>query len=325
MNRQAQLKWTQVRVGLLVLFALAILIVMILNLENGMGLLSGQTRFHAMVNHSQGLKVGGPVRMNGVDVGNVREIKIAPDSPHVEIVFTVQNSAAPHVRQDATVTIRPMGLLGDKYLEVSPGTPSKPPLAEGSLLAGQAEADVTGLATDASVTFEHVNAAIRDLQQLLAAVSQGQGTAGKLITDPELYDRSQRMLEKLEAASEKSLRLLSKVERGEGTIGRLVTDQELYARATQAVKDLTELTGRLNNQNGTLAKLADPAFYSRLDSLAARGEYLLNKLEHGEGTMGKLVNQDDLYLRMDKLLTDVETLVADVKKNPKKYFKFSLF
>jgi phospholipid/cholesterol/gamma-HCH transport system substrate-binding protein len=258
-------------------------------------------------------------------VGNVHQIAIAKGSPNVEILFTVQSDLVAHLREDAGVSIRPMGLLGDKFLELNPGTPSRPPLPPGTVLMGRAESDAATLASDASVTFGHINAALLDLQHLLSGLSQGQGTAGKLFNDSGLYDRSQRLLDKLEVASEKGINLLSKVEQGEGTIGKLVSDRELYARANQTLKELTELTKRLNNENGTLVKLTDPSLYARLERLTTRGEHLLQKLETGEGTIGKLVSQDELYTRADRLLADVEELIADVKRHPTKYFKFSVF
>ena len=325
MSRYAQLRWAEVKVGLLVLVALTMLVVMIMSLEKGVGLPGSQYQFRAVVPHTQSLKVGAPVRMNGVDVGNVRQISIGQDTPKVEITFSVNRDVAAHIRDDATVSIRPMGLLGDKFLEILPGTPSRPPLAVGSLLVGQAETDFSGITAGASATIENLNNAIREIQHILASFSQGQGTASKLLTDPGLYDRSQRVIEKLEVASDKSIALLDKVDRGEGTIGRLVTDKEIYDRASQAVKELAELTARLNSRDGTLVKLTDPALYQRLDALTARGEQLLTKVETGEGTLGKLVTRDELYTRADKLLTDVEALVDDVKKNPAKYFKLSVF
>ena len=325
MTRQSQLRWSQVRIGLLVVLAAAILVVMIMNLQQGVGLFSREERFRAIVSHTQGLKVGGPVRMNGVDVGNVREISIAADSPQVEITFTVERRAARHIHQDAAATIRPMGLLGDKFLEILPGTPSKPLLPPRQVLVGRAESDFTGLATGATATMEQLNHTIGEIQQLLVRISEGEGTAARLISDPGLYERSQRVLENLDAASQKSLTLLEKVERGEGTIGRLVSDREIYNRANQAIQELTALASRLNNRDSTLAKLADPALYTRLDGLAQRGEQLLGKVQHGDGTIGKLVTRDDLYVRTDKLLSDVEELVADVKKHPTKYFKITVF
>ena len=325
MAHSSQLKWSKAKVGLLVVISLIILIAMIMNLEEGMGLISNQTQYRALVDHTQGLKPGGPVRLNGVDVGNVRNIGIAKDSTQVEIIFSVASHVALHIREDASVTIRPLGLLGDKFLDILPGTAARPILAPGSLLLGKAERDMTGLASDASATFERINSAIEDVQRLLVNISQGQGTAGKLMTDSGLYDRSQKVLEKLDAASEKSIALMAKVERGEGTIGQLMTDKEIYTRADRALKEVADLMNRLGNEKGTLVRLTDPALYRRLESLTNRGEQLLHKMENGEGTIGKLVSRDEIYARMDKLLTDVEDLVADVKKHPTKYFKFSVF
>ncbi len=325
MTRQAQTRWAQVKIGLLVVAALGFLFVMIMNLEEGVGLFARQTKFKAMVTHTQGLKVGGPVRMNGVDIGNVHKIAIAGETPQVEITFTVKSDVAPHIREDASISIRALGLLGDKFLEISPGTLSKPPLHPGNVLMGKAEMDIGSLASGASTTIEKVNTALEEMQQALAVITKGQGTTGKLVNDPELYNRSKEILDKIGQASEKGLALLDKVERGEGTVGKLVGDKELYARATQAVTELNDLAKKLNNENGTLTKLADPTLYAKLDNLTARGEQLLDKVERGEGTVGKLVTSDQLYARADKLLTEMEQFVADVKKNPTKYFKFSVF
>lgn len=325
MSRKAQLHWAQVKVGLLVLVALTILTGVIMNLEQGMGLFASQVRFRATVTHTQGLKVGGPVRMNGVDIGNVHRIAIAQDSPKVEILFTVQQSVAPHIHKDATVSIRPMGLLGDKFLEILPGSQTEPALEPGSLLAGEAEADLTNLASGATATLDNVNAALHEMQKVLARLNEGQGTASKLLSDPALYEQSKKAMQNIEIASEKGVALLEKVEKGQGTIGQLMTDKELYVRANQAVKELNALAAKLNDQNGTLTKLADPTLYKRLDNLTSRGEQLLAKVEGSQGTAGKLINQDELYQRADKLLTEVEGLIDDVKKNPTKYFKFSVF
>lgn len=325
MPRYGQLKWSQVKIGLVVSAALAMMIITIMNMSHGLNLLSRQAELHAVVDHTQGLKIGGPVRLNGVDVGNVRAIGIAKDSNAVEIVFAVQRPVLGHLHEDAMVNIRPLGLLGDKYLDLSPGSATKPPLQLNQVLHGQAESDFTGLASGAENTLERLNTAIGDLQRILTKVSEGQGTAGKLFSDASLYERSQRVMEKFETVSEKSIGVLSKVERGEGTLGQLVSSEEFYQRATRALNDLSQLASRLNNQNGTLAKLSDPTLYRRLDDLTTRGEQLMTKIQNGEGTIGKLVNQDELYTRSDKLLTELETLVADVKQHPTKYFKLSLF
>lgn len=325
MNRQSQAGWAQVKIGLVVVIALTVLAFMILRLEEGMGLMARKSKFHAVVDHTQGLKVGGPVRMNGVDIGNIHDIDIAPDTALVEITFTVKKEVAPLIREDASINIKALGLLGDKFLEIVPGHPDKPLLPPGSTIKGRSGSDITDLASGASITIDKVNAALEQIQRALTAITQGQGTTGKLVNDPELFDRSKQILQKLNEASVKGLALLDKVEKGDGTVGKLLSDKELYVRATQGVREFNDLMKKLNDQNGTLARLTTPELYAKLQTLATRSEHLLNRVERGEGTVGKLVSSDELYVRTDKLLTDMEHLLADVKKNPTKYFKFSVF
>jgi phospholipid/cholesterol/gamma-HCH transport system substrate-binding protein len=325
MNRQSQVGWAQVKIGVVVVLALIILILMILRLEEGMGLVARKMTFHALVDHTQGLKIGGPVRMNGVDIGNIHDITIAGDSARVDIKFAVKADVARHIREDAAINIKALGLLGDKFLEIIPGSPGRPPLSPGSVITGRSGPGVTDLTTGAAMTIDRVNKTLEQIQEALLAVTQGQGTTGKLVNDPEVFDRSKQVLEKLDRASEKGLALLEKIEQGQGTVGKLIADGELYARANQVVRELNDLAKKLNNERGTLNRLTGPELYAKLDQLTVRSEQILDKVEKGEGTVGKLVTSDELYARADKLLTDVEQFVADVKKNPTKYFRFSVF
>lgn len=325
MTRRSQVGWAQVKIGMVVVLALIILTLMILRLEEGMGLVARKTTFHALVDHTQGLKIGGPVRMNGVDIGNIHDIAIAADSALVDIKFAVKTDVARHIREDAAINIKALGLLGDKFLEIVPGSPGRPPLSPGSIISGRSGPDITDLTTGAAMTIDRLNGALERIQQALIAVTQGQGTTGKLITDPELFDRSKQVLEKLDRASEKGLTLLEKIEQGQGTVGKLIADRELYTRANQAVKELDDFVKKLSNEKGTLNKLTDPELYGRLEQLTARGDQILNRVERGEGTVGKLLTSDELYARTDRLLTDVEQFVAEVKKHPTKYFRFSVF
>jgi phospholipid/cholesterol/gamma-HCH transport system substrate-binding protein len=325
MTRRSQIGWAQVKIGMVVVLALSILVLMILRLEEGMGLVARKTAFHALVDHTQGLKIGGPVRMNGVDIGNIHDISIAGDSAQVDIKFAVKADVARHIREDAAINIKALGLLGDKFLEIIPGSPGLPPLAPGSIITGRSGPDITDLATGAALTIDRVNKTLERIQEALTAVTQGQGTTGKLISDPEVFDRSKQVLEKLDRASEKGFALLEKIEQGQGTVGKLIADEALYARVNHAVSELSDVAKKLNNEEGTLNKLTGPELYAKLDQLTTRSQQVLEKVEKGEGTVGKLVASDELYIRADKLLTEMEQFVAEVKKNPTKYFRFSVF
>ncbi len=326
MRARVQVRWSQLKVGLVLLLATAGLLIAIMNLNEGMGLFGRQVTFRALVADSHGIKVGAPVRLNGVDTGNITRIAIDSSSGKVSLTFTVNNDIRPLLRRDAAVVIRPMGLLGDKYLELLPGTLKEPPLPDGAILSGQAESDITGVAESAMATLENVDRGLKDLQTILTGLKEGKGTAGKLVTDPALYNHTTVLLRKAEAISDKTAQLLAKIEQGEGTLGRLIMDRAFYDRAAAAVDELQKVAALLNQPNGSLGRLArDPSLYQRLEGVTAKSEALVGRIERGDGTLGKLVTQDQLYQRADKVLTEMETLLADVKKNPTKYFKFSVF
>ncbi len=193
MTRQSQVGWAQTKIGLLVVMGLVVLAFIILRLEEGMGLMARKSKFRALVDHTQGLKVGGPVRMNGVDIGNIHDIDISPDTALVEIKFTVKKEVAFLIREDASINIKALGLLGDKFLEIVPGHPEKPLLPPGSIIKGRSGSDITDLASGASMTMDKVNAALEQIQRALTAITQGQGTSERHthqnLTGPELYGK----------------------------------------------------------------------------------------------------------------------------------------
>lgn len=327
MMRRTDTTWTQVKVGVVLILGIAAILYTIMNLNSGMGVFTAASTFQASLDDSQGIKVGAPVRISGVDVGNVNGVSIDPVKGKVILSFTVNNEMRPLLHRDAAIMIRPMGLLGDKYLELLAGSPKQPPLPDGAVLSGHGDtADITGVAGTATTTLQNVDQTLRELQGILANIKAGKGTAGKLVTDPALYDQSTQLLRKVDALSEKTGKLLAGIEKGDGTLGRLVTDRAFYDRATAAVEEMQKLGALLNHPDGSLGKLArDPALYQRLEGVTTKGEALVGKIERGDGTLGKLVNQDQLYKRADKVLSEVEGLIADIKKDPKRYFKFSVF
>ena len=250
--RRTEMTWVQLKVGIVIILAVAGLLYAIMNLNEGMGVFTSTSVFRAYLDDSQGIKVGAPVRMNGVDIGNVKQVAIEPDKGRVAVHFTLNNEMRLLLRRDAAVLIRPMGLLGDKYLDILPGSPQQPPLPEGTALSGHGETDITGVAGSATSTLQNVDQAVRELQGILHNIKAGKGTAGKLVTDPALYDHTTQLIRKVDTLSEKTTQLLARIERGDGTLGKLMTDRTLYDRATAAVEEMQKLGALLNHPDGTL-------------------------------------------------------------------------
>ena len=111
MRRPGSKSWSQLKVGLVILLALAGVLVAILNLNEGLGVLTHRVLLRAELDDSQGLKVGAPVRMSGVSVGNVKRIAINGHQGKVDVEFTVINEVRALLHQDAVVVVRAMGSI----------------------------------------------------------------------------------------------------------------------------------------------------------------------------------------------------------------------
>src|SRR5438132_12441886 len=92
MRPRAQVRWLQLKVGLVILVAIAGTLVAVMNLNEGMGLFGGRATFRALVEDSHGIKVGAPVRLNGVDTGNMIRIAIDSSSDKVSLTYTVHRA-----------------------------------------------------------------------------------------------------------------------------------------------------------------------------------------------------------------------------------------
>lgn len=145
--------------------------------------------------------------------------------------------------------------------------------------------------------------------------------------------------------------VLGKMSRGEGTLGKLSTDDKLYAQLSSlssnlntlvndmqanqervwssievTAESISKLTNKVDQNSGTLGKIInDPQLYDNLAATSARLDTLLGKLNTAEGSLGLMVSDTALYMETVDLLTRMSNLVSDIEKNPGRYFKFSIF
>src|SRR6202790_2812245 len=122
MAHNKQLSWTELRVGLFVLAATVLLVVVIFYVT-GAGALGPKYRLHTFLPEVDGLTVGAPVRVNGVEVGNVEKIVIPPPKPgqsitkdkNIEVDLRIQKTFQEYIRTDSTAGLITEGLLGNRY------------------------------------------------------------------------------------------------------------------------------------------------------------------------------------------------------------------
>lgn len=292
----------EIQVGLTVLVALGILIWALAWLkEYQMG--AGKRVWTVQFTEAGGLAESDEVQVNGIRKGNVKTMKLVGDKVMVEL------SLAPDVvvTRDSRVAIRNVGLMGEKVIAVqlrTTGTPYRP----GEIIPGEYEKDMGQMMGELGSTVE----AVRGLSEHLENVAAMLEPRGALA----------RTIENFQSTSEE-LHLV--VSENRASVHETMKN---FSDASRTARNLTtgreaELTRAIDRFSAAAEKM--DVLAARLDSLRAVIHTVAAKVEGGEGTLGKMVNDDKLYAELNASVKSMKALIEDVKANPKKYFKFSVF
>jgi phospholipid/cholesterol/gamma-HCH transport system substrate-binding protein len=350
MPSQKELRWSQLKVGVLTFAALAALTVLIFILSGSTGgLFTPKLTLYAYFENANGLKVGAPVAIDGVTVGNVRSVRVVPshEPKAVEVISRVGAKFLPGLHTDSTVAINQAGVLGDAFLDISsvhatgPQPPDhftftatvKPGIQEVISSSQQSIDSANVVIKKIGVLIDSVNSGkgtigmlvndptmarkitltIDQLQALTQSIANGKGSVGKLLKDDELYNRLDQTVDNLN-------RITARIDNGEGTAGKLLRDDTLYKNLNTAISNTNELLGNINAGKGSLGKLAkDPALANKVEESITHLNTLLKGMQEGQGTLGQLVVNRQLYDTLDKTLTDTGQLISAIRKDPKTY------
>ena len=318
MPQRKQILWSQLKVGLLTIVSLILLTVGIFLITGRTGIFTKTMTVQTLAPDAGGLKPGAPVRLTGVDVGTVRAVQLSglPEaSRSVEIIMEVSREYQSDLRADSEAFLAAEGLLGERYINISKGTASAPPLPPGGIIPFHATAEFSELVGGSRDLIDNLNVLTARLNTVLGSVELGEGTFGKLINDDTLYRR-------LDASVTAVTQLISEVTSGQGSLGQLISSNELYdnvnatvKNANSAVARLQEVADRIENGEGTVGKLLrDPSIYQRADQLIEHGSTLLDNINRGTGTLGKLAKDEELYRRLNNTTGELETLLASLQK-----------
>ena len=325
----------EVRVGLFLVVAFLILIALF-ELLGKESIFSSMVEYKTSFKSIPGLKVGDPVRLAGVDVGSVRDIRVI--GSRVEVAFQVKPGTP--VKSDSMATIKLTSLLGTNFLDLTFGSPAAQMAPQGSLLQSAEPPDFNTLlarlndaAGDVQVlarqmneglgkSFEPIASAFQSMDKIAKQIEKGQGTLGKLIGSDDLYREIQGLAVNLN-------KLSSQLARGEGTLGKLVSDDSLYKDLHALTTELRGSTGSLarmmkdvESGKGTLGKLVkDESLYNeaRQTLTEARGTLgnlhsVSQRIADGKGTLGKLLNDDAMYTDMRGAVASLNTIMKKVER-----------
>ena len=356
MPSQKQLKWSELRVGITVLVSAVTLAVLLFLMSGTRGLFSKRIMLQSYFDNASGLREGAPVRLSGVDVGNVIRIRVVPDKDKqltpVEVIMKVSTKYGFDLRRDSVISLETAGVLGETYLDIDSSQAVGPIVQNGDTIATQVHPDFNQVVRASQSTLQNMDALLKRADRILAFAESGKGSLGKLIYDPTLYNRLsttvadlQGMVEavakgqgslgalinrndaydKVLATLDKLNAVIDDVQAGKGTAGKLLKDPSLYNNANDTMANIKKVSETINSGKGTVGRLIqDDELAKKLDTTITKLSELTSELEAGRGTAGKLFKDETLYNNANQMITEASALVKAVKENPKKYLSIKL-
>lgn len=225
-------KEQDVKVGIFVTLGLSFSMVAILVLGGSESAFTRKTYFKAHFPNANGLITGAKVVLSGVPVGNVGEVNFDPKTRNIAVTFSVQTKFAEHVREGSTVEIQTQGVLGDKFVSISPGEGSNI-LPEGSEIPNVAGQDLSQILSKSDTLLINLSSAAANLDQTLKAINKG-GRIDLIMANLHKFSSDLESSPLKKTVRDLSL-ITEKINNGTGTLGALVNDPGLYEDARALV------------------------------------------------------------------------------------------
>lgn len=311
MKRTNKIQWGSLKVGLLITFAVAVMFWASFA-GGGTSIFERKGEFICYFKNVNGLVTGSPVWMSGVEVGNVRSIKFVNlDSlRQVRVVCRVKKSIWEMITEDSRAKLGTVGFLGDKYVEIIPGTTGKPAIKEMDILETFDVPGPDAMFGAGKKAFEKAGSMVGNIDDILARINRGEGTLGHIATDDTLYFNLTALMASMTKLA----------------AGLQINQQRITESIEKTAKSVESLTTQVEENRGTLGKLiSDPALYDNITASSARLDTIMSQISAAEGSLGLLVSDTALYVETVNLLNRVNNLISDIQDNPRKYFKFSVF
>jgi phospholipid/cholesterol/gamma-HCH transport system substrate-binding protein len=353
---RSELKWSQLKVGIVVVIAAAILLVVVFAMTGEMGLFQHKIKIVTYVSDAGSLLTGAVVNLQGVRIGTVTSVRLIenPPDPHlpIRIDMSVSDKYTRWLRTDSLVQLGTPNPLGAMEVDISYGTLNAPPATNGTVLRAEVGTGITALLVSTHSLLQNLNDIVQKVGSIVDQITNGQGSIGKLIYSEELYNRFNDI-----AASVQTI--TNGINQGRGTIGQLISNDELYRKLNETLDNTNALVAQIENGNGSLTKfIKDPQIYDNANAIVANlkqttadlnagkgpaGELLkdqemaakikdtvnrLNELlaavQAGKGTVGKLMNDPTLYNNVNGLTLQFQDFMKDFRLHPKRYLTIQL-
>lgn len=287
-----------VRVGALVVVAFVVFATLFAWLTDR-GIARYRSDLYVELVSAEGLKKGDPVLYRGVPVGEVRELAFTPGGA---VVVEARLKRPVPLTKDAKAVLQAVDIFGGQSIVLLQGSTTAPPLADGDTLTGSA---ARSLAATAELLGDRAERLLDDntialVQGTLAGGAQATAELQKLIADANALLAAQS-----------------------GNLSAATANLAALTKNLEGATDGPELERAVANLEETTANLAQMT--ESMGQATAALASVVAKMDQGDGTAGKLVNDPALYDKALAAVTNLDALAEDIRKNPKRYINVSVF
>jgi phospholipid/cholesterol/gamma-HCH transport system substrate-binding protein len=332
------LKFSQLRVGVFVLFGLAVLAFLILNSSGDFNPFEKKIHLKARFAAADGLREGSEVLLAGVHIGKVEQvILLPPDSPEefkIEALMSVQKEldgrlVSDRIRTDSTAQLVATSLLAnDKMINISPGSSKGSSISENQVLESREAMSINQLTQTGNDLLQQINKLAVPANEILNKANKGQGTLGRVINDETLYKSLDSTVNEARATMTRLQTTIDKVNSGDGSAGKLLNDPALYNNLNKTVNQLESISNDIRAGKGTAGKFVnDDALYTetraavadlrvsaaKINDIADDFKVIAADLRDGKGTAGKFLKDEKLYEDAKNLIAKLDLMVNDAQ------------
>jgi len=295
-------KQQKTRLGLFVIAGTVLFVLSMYFIGNKQNLFSNTFTLSAVFNNVNGLQRGNNVRFTGIDVGTVQKIEILNDTS-IRVDMIVKESIRKFIKKDAIASIGTDGLMGNKLVNISPGSPEVEAVQEYDMLPVLNSLDADDIMRRLENTNQNVELISTNLVNIIEKVNEGQGVLGKLIMDTTLAKDLTGTLANLKKLGEKTVSISEVIEKnirkiniGEGTVGALLSDTIIARNIQRAVKDLVATGEHLGQATEDM-------------------KVITRKINEGQGLAGTLLNDSTITESLEKSMENIEKGSAAFNEN----------
>jgi len=311
----------EVKVGAVFVIALAVLIWGIMYLQ-GIEILKQKRTVFAVYDRVNGLVAANPVTIQGMKVGQVKTLYFSPKDPRKIIVELYISNMTYPIPKNSIARIYSADLMGSKQIEIVPGD-SPEVIVNGDTLMARTEATLGEEVNQQLAPLKHKAENLISSIDTLATIIQAVLNKN---TQASLVEAIEHIKEAIQNVAHMTYNADTLVSEQRTNIARIIINLESVSRNLKDNNDkIANILENFSDVSDSIAQLQIPATFAQINNAVVNLNEILEKINSGEGTIGLLVNDTSLYFEVDKAARDLNLLLEDIKANPKKYVKISVF